>query len=246
MKPDANDSALIETYNSIPDFLLFQYKGQYDENKPKKAPKPKGFHVQWSLQKSGIIDDDEASTTMKLRKYESEPKSDLHEPLIKLESVDETAELPPAKVGHQKRGQSESPRKDRTTNTQSVQKAVTPEVGRLSHGYNSFDQPTTSKASTSSISKAPAPIASRAERHSSKDGHRRESSSTSPQRKLSDKSRELDHRLKRESEPNAGAVSNDISQTSCQLIKTRSYDGSESGVYTTLESFLNNKSQWVQ
>ncbi|KAL6742214.1 hypothetical protein Aduo_015386 [Ancylostoma duodenale] len=184
-----------------------QYKGQYDENKPKKSPKQKGFHVQWSLQKSGIIDDDEASTTMKLRKYETEPSSDLHEPLIKLESVDETTELTPAKVGQQKRGQSESPRKDRTTNTQPAQKAVTPEVGRMSHGYNSFDQPTTSKASTSSMSKAPAPIASRSERHSSKDSHRRESSSTSPQRKLSDKSRELEHRLKRESEPNVGAVS---------------------------------------
>ncbi|KIH61381.1 hypothetical protein ANCDUO_08348, partial [Ancylostoma duodenale] len=207
VEPDTNICALNYAYNPTPDLLLFQYKGQYDENKPKKSPKQKGFHVQWSLQKSGIIDDDEASTTMKLRKYETEPTSDLHEPLIKLESVDETTELTPAKVGQQKRGQSESPRKDRTTNTQPAQKAVTPEVGRMSHGYNSFDQPTTSKASTSSMSKAPAPIASRSERHSSKDSHRRESSSTSPQRKLSDKSRELEHRLKRESEPNVGAVS---------------------------------------
>ncbi|KHJ83264.1 hypothetical protein OESDEN_17039 [Oesophagostomum dentatum] len=92
---------------------------------------------------------------MKLIDYESEPKGDMHEPLIKLESVDETPEAAPARVGHRRRS-SESPKKDRA-DTQS----------------HSFDQPSTSKST-----------GVRSERQSSKEGHRRGStSSTSPQRR---------------------------------------------------------------
>ncbi|VDM82155.1 unnamed protein product, partial [Strongylus vulgaris] len=66
-----------------------QYRGQYDEEKPRKVPKQKG-HVQWSasLRKSLAADDD--ATTMKLLDYGKEPRSDMREPLLKLESVEES------------------------------------------------------------------------------------------------------------------------------------------------------------
>ncbi|KAE9412351.1 hypothetical protein Angca_001597 [Angiostrongylus cantonensis] len=36
-----------------------QYKGQYDEDRPKKTSKEKGIHVQWSLQRQNVADEDE-------------------------------------------------------------------------------------------------------------------------------------------------------------------------------------------
>ncbi|ETN69135.1 hypothetical protein NECAME_05352 [Necator americanus] len=135
-----------------------QYKGQYDENKPKKAPKQKNFHVQWR-EKSAAIEEEEDDTTMNLIEYETEPKSDFHEPLIKMESVDETT-----KSTSKKNSQSELLRK---TSSQ--------EAGRISHAHSSFDQPTTSKTSTAS-----------SEVQSLRSHHKESHASTSSHRRLSD------------------------------------------------------------
>ncbi|KAK6756306.1 hypothetical protein RB195_014611 [Necator americanus] len=134
------------------------YKGQYDENKPKKAPKQKNFHVQWR-EKSAAIEEEEDDTTMNLIEYETEPKSDFHEPLIKMESVDETT-----KSTSKKNSQSELLRK---TSSQ--------EAGRISHAHSSFDQPTTSKTSTAS-----------SEVQSLRSHHKESHASTSSHRRLSD------------------------------------------------------------
>ncbi|CAJ0589846.1 unnamed protein product [Cylicocyclus nassatus] len=141
-----------------------EYKGQYDESKPKKAPKQKSVHVQWSATlRRSVAGDDE--TTIKLLDYERKTKNDMHEPLLKLESVDESPEMKPARVGSHKQ--------------HTHDKEVTRK--RSDQHTHSIDQPSTSKTPAPPTTRPSGP---RLEKQVSREGHRRGStSSTSPHRR---------------------------------------------------------------
>ncbi|KAJ1351359.1 hypothetical protein KIN20_007351 [Parelaphostrongylus tenuis] len=96
-----------------------QYKGQYDENRPKKTGKEKGVRVQWSLQRQNIAEEDELD--VQIQNYEPQP--DTQTLVVKLETMNETIEAEPHnldRTSQQRKRSSESSKKDQIIHSSSV------------------------------------------------------------------------------------------------------------------------------
>uniref|UniRef100_A0A1I7XLG0 DUF4005 domain-containing protein n=1 Tax=Heterorhabditis bacteriophora TaxID=37862 RepID=A0A1I7XLG0_HETBA len=116
-----------------------QYKGQYDENKPKKTVKQKGFHVQWNIQKNELPEEEQVIKPsvnrgqMMLTPSQPIEQTSSQQSIRKSDPAEHISSHKVCRTHSHRKGQSESPKKERIPPQYTAQKSSSESSHMISH-----------------------------------------------------------------------------------------------------------------
>lgn len=109
-----------------------QYKGQFDEKKPKKSNKQRGFHVQWSAQTPEVEAVDETAGGSRPEEPTTSGQTPSERRTSSVDDATQTISTHRPKLVHQPRSLTDSSRKDRSAAPSSPRSETGSEMERVS------------------------------------------------------------------------------------------------------------------